>query len=211
VGKRTRIGAHVVLGGAPQVVRDDAGPARLEIGEDNTFREFSTAHVGSSRGSGITRIGDRNWFMCNAHVAHDCVVGSDCVFANSAAIGGHVFVGDSVTLGGLSGIHQHVRIGRLAMIGAGSICTQDIPPFSLAQGDRARLFGLNVVGLRRAGLDGTAIKAAWRVLFTQGLALSTAMARVRETAGESVEVDELLAFLAKSHRGICRAASVGAS
>lgn len=209
IGKRTRVGAHVVLGGAPQDAKHDGSPTRLEIGEDNDFREFSTAHRGSSGGRGITRIGARNFFMCNSHVAHDCIVGSDNTFANSAAIAGHVTVGDKIVFGGLAGVHQHARIGRLAMVGGGAMCAQDVPPFTLAQGDRARLFGLNVVGLKRAGLPSdtvSALKAAWRTLFVAGLPMRVAMGQVREQFGSIAEVVELVEFLESTTRGVCRAA-----
>jgi UDP-N-acetylglucosamine acyltransferase len=211
VGPRTKIDAHVVLGGAPQDLKHDAdAPTQLVIGSDNVFREFSTAHRGSSLGRKVTTIGDRNYFMCNSHVAHDCIVGNDCAFANSVAIAGHVDIGDGVVLGGLAGVHQRARIGRLAMVGAGAMCTQDVPPFTLVQGDRARLFGLNIVGLKRAGLDVTAVsalKTAWRTLFVSGLAMRTAMGKVKDEHGDVPEVLELLAFLETTQRGICRAAA----
>jgi len=208
IGSGTRVGPHAVLGCPPQDRKHDGSDTRLEIGADNVFREFTTAHRGSSSGRGLTRIGDRNYFMANSHVAHDCEVGSDCMFANSAAIGGHVTLGDRVILGGLAAVHQHARIGRLAMVGGGGMCAQDVPPFTLAQGDRARLFGLNVTGLRRAGLDTaviSALKAAWRTLFTSGLPARHAVARVREELGEVPEVLEMVRFLETSERGVCRA------
>ena len=214
IGERTRIHAHVAIGGDPQDQKHDLAVAtRLEIGADNVFREGATAHRGSSGGRGVTTIGDRNYFMCSTHVAHDCVIGSDCTFANFAAVAGHVIVGDGVVFGGLAGVHQHARVGRLAMIGAGAICTQDVPPFTLAQGDRARLYGLNIVGLRRAGLEGvpvTALKSAWRTLFVSGLAMRTAMGRVREEHPDVALVFEMLAFLETSTRGVCRAAAPSA-
>jgi UDP-N-acetylglucosamine acyltransferase len=210
VGARTKIHAHVVLGGEPQDLKHDGSPTRLVIGTDNVFREFFTAHRGTSGGRGITRIGDRNFFMCNSHVAHDCIVGNGATFANSAAIGGHCEVGDGAVLGGLSGVHQHGRIGRLAMVGGGAVCTQDVPPFTLAQGDRARLFGLNVVGLKRAGIAPSAVaalKSSWRTLFVGGTTVRTGMGTVREAHGTVPEVAELLAFLDSTTRGVCRAAA----
>lgn len=212
IGRDTKVGANVVLGGAPQDSKHDpAAPTRLVIGEDNVFREYATAHRGSSASKGVTTIGHRNYFMVGSHVAHDCTVGDGCTFANSAAIAGHCSVGDGVVFGGLAGLHQYCRAGRLAMIGAGAICTQDVPPFTLAQGDRARLFGLNIVGLKRAGLDGaptTALKSAWRTLFASGLPMRTAMAKVREEHGTAAEVVELLTFLETTQRGVCRAAGL---
>jgi UDP-N-acetylglucosamine acyltransferase len=213
VGAGTRIGPHVVLGGPPQDRKHDlAAPTRLEIGRDNVFREFTSAHRGSSAGTGLTRIGDRNYFMANSHVAHDCQVGNDTMFANSAAIAGHVRVDDGAVLGGLCAVHQFSRIGRLAMVGGGAMCAQDVPPFSIAQGDRARLYGVNIIGLRRTGMERevvSVIKEAWRTLFVSDLPKRTATSRVAEALGEHAEVQELLDFLQASERGVCRAAVQG--
>ncbi len=212
IGSGTELHPYSVIGGPPQDRKHDGSPLGLQIGEDNVFREFSSAHAGSSSGRGLTVIGDRNYFMASSHVAHDCLVGNDCMFANSAAIAGHVEVGDGAVLGGLSAVHQNCRIGRLAMVGGGAMCAQDVPPFSLAQGDRARLFGLNVIGLRRAGFDPdviTELKTAWRTLFGSGLPLRAAMVRVIEEHG-AAEVREIVDFLNYSQRGVIRAAGGGA-
>ncbi len=210
IGPRTWLDAHVALGGAAQDVKTDPRePNRLVIGADNVFREFTTAHRGTSAGGGVTTIGAGNYFMANSHVAHDCVVGNGCMFANSAAIAGHVRVSDGAILGGLSAVHQHARIGRLAMLGGGAMCAQDVPPFSIAQGDRARLYGLNVIGLRRAGFGSevlSALKEAWRVLFVGDLPRRTAIAQIHASLGDVPEVAELLAFLESTERGVCRAA-----
>ncbi|MCA9568471.1 MAG: acyl-ACP--UDP-N-acetylglucosamine O-acyltransferase [Myxococcales bacterium] len=209
VGEGTVLHPHVVLGGSPQDIKHDpAVPTRLEIGARNVFREFTTAHRGSSGGRQVTTIGDDNYFMANSHVAHDCTIGSRTMFANSAAIAGHVTVADGAILGGLCAIHQFSRIGRLAMVGGGAMCAQDVPPFSIAQGDRARLYGLNIIGLRRAGFGDETIgvlKEAWRTLFMDGLPKRVALTRTESAFGESAEVQELLAFLRSSERGICRA------
>jgi UDP-N-acetylglucosamine acyltransferase len=208
LGPRTVVHAHAVLGGDPQDRKHDpAVRTRLVVGADNVFREFTTAHRGTSGGRRETVVGDRNYFMANSHVAHDCVVGSDVMFANSAAIAGHVEVGDGAVLGGLCAVHQHARIGRLAMIGGGAMCAQDVPPFTLAQGDRARLYGVNIIGLRRAGLTDEAVvvlKEAWRLLFVSELPWKTAIARVEEEHGSVPEVAELLTFLRASTRGVSR-------
>jgi len=146
--------------------------------------------------------------MANSHVAHDCQVGRDVVFTNSAAVAGHVEIGDGAVLGGLCAVHQHARIGRLAMVGGGAMCAQDVPPFSVAQGDRARLYGLNIIGLRRAGVttDGVAaLKEAWRSIFNRDLPRQDALRRVDEQFGEVPEVAELLQFMRTSRRGVCRA------
>jgi UDP-N-acetylglucosamine acyltransferase len=210
IGRRTRVEAHAVLGGSPQDLKHDArAPTRLVVGADNVFREFSTAHRGSSGGRGITLIGDGNYFMANSHVAHDCIVASNCMFANSAAIAGHVEVQDGSVLGGLCAVHQYARIGRLAMLGGGAMCAQDVPPFSIAQGDRARLYGLNIIGLKRAGFSSetvAALKEAFRTLFVSDLPRRTAISQVQEQMGSIPEVAELVMFLESSARGVCRAA-----
>lgn len=213
IGEGTRLSPHVVLGGAPQDRKHDPSvPTRLQIGRNNVFREFATAHRGSSALGGVTVIGDGNTFMVGSHVAHDCTIGDGCVFANGAAVAGGVRVGDGAVLGGLSAVHQGARIGRLAMIGGGAMCAQDVPPFTIAQGDRARLHGLNILGLRRAAFDDeatSALKAAWRALFDGDLPRRTAISRVEETLGHHPAVAELLAFLRTSERGICRAGRQG--
>jgi UDP-N-acetylglucosamine acyltransferase len=209
VGARTFVDAHVVLGGTPQDAgHDPAKETRLVIGSDCVFREFTTAHRGSSNGQGLTEIGDHCLFMANSHVAHDCRLGRNVVFTNSAAIAGHVDIGDGAVLGGLCAVHQHARIGRLAMVGGGAMCAQDVPPFSVAQGDRARLYGLNIIGLRRAGMSHdnlTALKEAWRSIFSRDLPRQDALRRVDEQFGEVPEVAELLQFMRTSRRGVCRA------
>lgn len=209
VGAGTVLHAHVALGGPPQDRKHDPSvPTRLLIGERNVMREFFTAHTGSSHGNRETVIGSGGYFMANSHVAHDAVVGDDVMFANSAAIGGHTVISDGAVLGGLCAIHQFCRVGRLAMLGGGAMCAQDVPPFMIAQGDRARIYGLNIIGLGRAGIAPeavSALKEAFRVLFTEGLPRRTATQRVRESVGAFAEVAELLAFIEESERGVCRA------
>ena len=209
VGARTVIHPHAVLGGAPQDLKHDGSITRLVLGEDNVVREFVTLHRGSSGGRGITKIGARNYFMANSHVAHDCIVGDETMFANAASVAGHCEVGDGAMIGGLAGVHQFSRVGRYAMVAAGAMCAQDVPPFTLAQGDRARLYGLNVVGLRRRGFSGDtlqALKAAWRTLFVAGLPMRAAIARARDEHADVPEAIELVDFVAATSRGVCRAA-----
>lgn len=210
VGPRTRFFPHAAIGLDPQDKKYKGEPTRLIIGADNVFREFSTANRGTEQGGGETRIGDGNLFMAYSHVAHDCLVGSHCVLANSASLAGHVEVQDHAVLGGLVGIHQHTRVGRCAMVGGGGMVAQDVPPFTIAQGDRARLFGLNIVGLRRTGhrLETiTALRNAYRELFHQGTPLRIALEQVREVYAEVPEVVELVTFIESSKRGVCRSMS----
>lgn len=209
IGARTRIDAHAVVGGEAQDNRHDpAMETRLLIGEDNVIREFVTVHRGSSAGRALTVIGNGCVLMSHTHVACDALVGDGVVLSTGCTLAGNVDVGDGAVIGAAAVAHQYCRIGRLAMVGQGAMCTQDIPPFSLAQGDRARLFGLHVVGLKRAGIDASTVgplKDAWRVLFTEGLPLRAAVARVGHA--DVPEVAELLSFVSSSRRGIAR--SVG--
>jgi UDP-N-acetylglucosamine acyltransferase len=209
LGENTRLTAHVVLGGPPQDSGHDASTrTTLVIGRGNTFREFTTAHRGTSGGRRSTVIGDGNLFMVGSHVAHDCRIASGCTFANGVALGGFAEVGDGAVLGGLCAVHQLTRIGRLAMVGGGAMCAQDVPPFTLVQGDRARLRGLNRVGLHRHGLSGSipALKIAYRTLFMAGLTRSEAVERVTQAAALDPAVAELLDFVVASERGVCRTA-----
>ncbi|RME28527.1 MAG: acyl-ACP--UDP-N-acetylglucosamine O-acyltransferase [Deltaproteobacteria bacterium] len=208
IGARTRVHPHAVLGEDPQDKKYAGEDTRLIIGEDNVFREFSTANRGTVQGGGETRIGDGNLFMAYSHVAHDCLVGSHCVFANCASLAGHVEIQDGAVLGGLSGVHQFTRVGRCAMVGGGGMVAQDVPPFTIAQGDRARLFGLNIVGLRRNGYrlpTIQALRAVYRELFNQGTPLRIALEQVREVYADTPEVMEMVDFIETSRRGVCRA------
>ncbi|NOY24886.1 MAG: acyl-ACP--UDP-N-acetylglucosamine O-acyltransferase [Oligoflexia bacterium] len=209
VGEGSHLSHHTVIGEDPQDKKYQGEPTRLIIGKDNVFREFSTANRGTLQGGGQTVIGDGNLFMAYSHVAHDCVVGDHCVFANCASLAGHVEIQDYAVLGGLTGIHQFTRVGRCAMIGGGGMVAQDVPPFTIAQGDRARLFGLNIVGLRRCGYRLpaiTALRNAYRELFHQGTPLRIALEQVREVYAEVPPVTELVAFIESSRRGVCRSA-----
>lgn len=209
IGPGTRVFHHAVLGEDPQDLKYRGEPSRLEIGAHNVFREFTTVNRGTAHGGAVTRIGDHNLFMAYSHVAHDCTVGSHCVFANAASLAGHVVIEDHAVIGGLAGVHQWSRVGRSAMLGAGGMAAQDIPPFMLAQGDRARLYGLNLVGLRRKGFPLAriqAMKAAYRELFHTGQPLRIALDQAREVYAEVPEVIEIIAFIEGSRRGVCRSA-----
>lgn len=210
IGARSHIFHHAVIGEDPQDKKYKGEPTRLEVGSDNVFREFSTANRGTVQGGGLTKIGNGNLFMAYSHVAHDCVVGDNCVFANAASLAGHVEIQSGVVLGGLSGIHQFTRVGACAMVGGGGMVAQDVPPFTIAQGDRARLFGLNIVGLRRNGYRLEVIQAlrnVYRELFHQGTPLRIALEQAREVYAEVPEVMEMVRFIEASKRGVCR--SVG--
>ena len=208
MGEGCEVFHHAVIGEAPQDKKYAGEPSRLEIGPRNVFREFTTVNRGTGE-NGVTKIGEGNLFMAYSHVAHDCIIGDRCVLANACQLAGHVTVEDDVVIGGLVGVHQHCRIGRCAMLGGGAKAAQDVPPFTIAQGDRARLYGLNIVGLRRNGLNldvVAGLKAAYRQLFHHGLPLRIALEQVREVYAEVPEVAELVEFIEGSTRGICRSA-----
>ena len=229
VGDGTTIGAHCVVEGRTRIGRDNrvfqfcsigavpqdkkyAGePTALEIGDRNTIREFCTFNLGTAQDSAVTRVGSDNWIMAYVHIAHDAQVGDQTVLANNATLAGHVHVGDWVIVGGLTGVHQFVKIGAHAMIGFASAVSQDVPPFMLVDGNPLAVRGFNVEGLRRRGFTPgriAAVKQMHRLLYREGLTLDDARARIAALADASpearAEVDAMLAFLARAQRGIAR-------
>ena len=207
IGERNRIFQFASVGAQPQDLKYAGEDTKLVIGDENQIREFTTLHIGTAGGGGVTRIGSRNLLMAYAHVAHDCVVGDGCVLANAATLAGHVEVGDHVTLGGLSAVHQFTRIGKHAFLAGGAMVVMDIPPFCSAQGDRAELAGLNTVGLTRHGFSAeqvARIKDAYKVLFRSKLGLNEAVSRLQAEYGGHSEIDHLLEFVTSSKRGITR-------
>ncbi|MDD5655892.1 MAG: acyl-ACP--UDP-N-acetylglucosamine O-acyltransferase [Elusimicrobia bacterium] len=213
LGRDNRLVASAFVGTPPQDLKYAGEPTRVVMGDRNTLREGVTIHRGTTA-TAETRIGSGGLFMAFSHVAHDCRVGDDVILANATGLAGHVTVGDRAVISALVGVHQFVRVGRLSMTSAGSMIGKDILPFCLAQGDRASLRGLNLVGLRRAGLAPAAIRAlrnAYRTLFLRGLRLEEAVKTLR-AAPSTPEVAELLDFIASAKRGIlrgARAAGVG--
>lgn len=207
LGERNRVFQFASVGAVPQDLKYAGEDTRLEIGDDNTIREFTTLHIGTAGGGGVTRIGDKNLFMAYSHVAHDCQVGNGCILANSANLAGHVEVGDFVIFGGLSAVHQFTRIGPHAFIAGGAMVAMDVPPYCTAQGDRAELAGLNTVGLSRHGYSEEQIrriKDAYKILFRSKLGLNEALSKLRAEHGGQPEIDLLLEFVASSKRGITR-------
>lgn len=214
---RTRIGQHNrifqfnSLGAIPQDKKYAGEPCRLEIGDHNTIREFCTFNIGSPGDAGITRVGDHNWIMAYVHIAHDCVVGNHTVLANNATLAGHVHVGDYVTLGGLSGVHQFVKIGAQAMVGFASAITQDVPPFLLVDGNPLAVRGINTVGLKRRGYSAeqmAAIKQMHKLLYRDGLTFEQAKSAIAQLADvmpeATAQVVLMTEFLAQAARGIAR-------
>lgn len=207
MGEGNRVFQFASIGAPPQDMKYRGEPTRLEIGDRNTFRESVTVHRGTSRGGGTTRIGSDGLYMAYSHVAHDCILGDYVIMANGATLAGHVTIEDHAIVGGLVAIHQHARIGESAMLGGGAMVVMDIVPFCTAVGDRARLAGPNVVGLKRRGLDDEAVRTvrrAYRVLFQSKLRLEDALARLRAEFSDSREVAHMVRFIEGSQRGICR-------
>ncbi len=207
VGPRTRIHPFAAIGGDPQDKSFAGERTRLEIGADNVIREHVTIHVGTPQGGGCTRIGDDNLIMNSAHVAHDCQVGSHAIIASFVGLAGHVVVEDHAVLGAYTGVHQFARVGESVMTAANSMLSQDAAPFAMVAGDRARLVGLNIVGLRRRELSAAAVpslKRAFHLLFASKLRLDVAVARIRDELPDAPEVERLLRFLESSTRGFCR-------
>lgn len=204
IGKDNHIFSHAAIGTIPQDLKFDGEDVELIIGDNNTIREFTLFNPGTKGGGSITKIGNNNLFMGYTHVAHDVIVGNNCVFANCATLAGHVEIDDFVVIGGLTPIHQFCKIGTQVMVGGGSVVTQDIPPFCLAEGNKAVLRGLNLNGLRRrfeSRDDINAIKAAYKILFESAKPLSEAANELLETS-ENKYVKELANFVLETKRGI---------
>lgn len=225
IGSRSEIGPHVVVEGPTRIGEENrvyqfaslgapaqdtkyAGePTPLIVGNRNTIRESATLHRGTRDGGGETRIGDDNLLMAYSHVAHDCRLGDSIIMANGATLGGHVEIEDFAIIGGLAAVHQHCHVGESAMVGGGSMAVQDVPPFCIAVGDRARLAGLNVVGLKRRGFEReriAAIKSAYRLLFQSKLQRAEAIERIRAELPDAADVAKMLEFIENSNRGVCR-------
>ncbi len=203
VGEGNRFFPFGSIGLRPQDLKYRGEPTRVEIGDRNVFREGTTVHRGTTGGGGLTRIGSDNLFMAQVHVAHDCLVGSHTIFANAAALSGHVEVQDFATLGGFCGVHQFCRVGTHAFMGGATVATRDVAPYSLTVGNRAHFFGVNVVGLRRRGLSPEAIRAlrqAYRLLGT--LPLAEALGRIQAEGPSTDEVRTVVDFVRTSTRGV---------
>ena len=225
IGAGTTVGAHNVITGHTKIGRDNrifhfcsigeanqdkkykGEPTRLEVGDRNTIREYVTLNRGTAQDRGVTKVGDDNWIMAYCHVAHDCLVGDNTVFANHATLAGHVDIGDWTILGGFVGVHQFVKVGAHVMAGIASVVTRDVPPFVTIAGNPTAPFGINSEGLKRRGFAPEAIaalKRAYRTLYKGGLSLADAKAELARQAAESPEVRALVDFLAASTRGIIR-------
>lgn len=207
VGAGTHIFSYASVGVIPQDLKYQGEEARLEIGEDNRVREYVNISIGTEGGGMLTSIGSRNLIMVYTHVAHDCHIGNECIIANGVQLAGHVTVGDHAVIGGLAAVHQFCQVGKLAMIAGCAAVAQDVAPFCMVQGDRAKINGLNLVGLRRAKKDRKtleAIKDMYRILFRETLPLDSAIERIERDVFDCPERSEFVAFLKTSERGVCR-------
>ena len=225
IGSGTVIGSHVVIepyvnigpdckifqfaaiGAPPQSLKYKGERTYIKIGRATIIREFVTIHRGTDFGGGITQIGDECFLMAYTHIAHDCLIGRQVVMSNNATLGGHIVIGDHATVGGLTAIHQFVNVGDYAFIGGKSAVVKDIPPFVIAAGDRAKLHGLNTVGLKRQGFSRktlSELKKVYRIVFRIGITLNEAIERVNAEVEQIPEVIKFVEFIKSSERGITR-------
>ncbi len=207
IGPACRIYQFAAIGAPPQSVKFEGEETWVRIGSGTIIREFVTIHRGTGFGGGITKIGNQCFLMAYTHIAHDCIVGDNVVMSNNATLAGHIEIGDNATVGGLVAIHQFVRIGEYAFIGGKSAVVKDIPPYVIAAGDRARLHGLNRIGLKRKGFSEQSLnilKKAYRIIFRIGLTLNEAIERVKAELEPTPEVTRFIEFIQSSRRGITR-------
>jgi UDP-N-acetylglucosamine acyltransferase len=205
IGAGCRIFTGACIGSIPQDLKYSGAPSRVVIGDNNVIREYVTVNLATTEGA-ATVIGSHNLIMAYSHVAHDCLIGDHCIIANAGTLAGHVTIEDRVVVGGLVAVHQFVRIGTLAIIGGCSKVVTDIPPYSTCDGHPARFYGLNLVGLKRAGVSVESIhdlKAAYRIFFQSGLNKKHALEEMKKTLRMSQEIDHLISFIASSSRGLC--------
>lgn len=208
IGRDNRFIGHAAIGGEPQDKKYNGERTQLVIGDGNVIREFVTINRGTEGGGGITTVGNDNWMLAYTHVAHDCHVGSHCVFSNNTTLAGHVTVGDYVIISGFAGAHQFCRIGAHAFLGMGALTNGDVPPFTMVGSDSlGRPRGINSEGLKRRGFDAeriASIKRAYRTLYVAGLPLAEAKLQLAEQAEHSADVKDLLDFIEHAERPLLR-------
>ncbi|MAF33880.1 MAG: acyl-ACP--UDP-N-acetylglucosamine O-acyltransferase [Desulfobacterales bacterium] len=225
IGSETMIGSHVVIepfvhirpecqifqyaaiGAVPQSVKFKGEETYVKVGRGTIIREFVTIHRGTEFGGGVTEVGEENFVMAYSHIAHDCKTGRQVMLSNNATLGGHITIGDYSTIGGLVAIHQFVRIGDYAFVGGKSAVVKDVPPYVIAAGDRAALYGLNSVGLRRHGFSQktlSLLKKTYRIVFRIGLTLNESIERLRAEVEQIPEVVNFIDFIKSSQRGLTR-------
>ncbi|NLV91001.1 MAG: acyl-ACP--UDP-N-acetylglucosamine O-acyltransferase [Firmicutes bacterium] len=207
IGKNNKIYTGAIIGNEPQDLKFKGEKSYLFIGDNNIIREYATISRGTEGGGGETRIGNSCLIMSYVHVAHDCQIGNNVIIAHGTGIAGHVTVEDSAVFGGLVGVHQFTKVGRMAMIGAHTMVTKDVPPYLLVDGNPAKAYGINIVGLRRNGLSPEVraeIKRAYKILYRSNLTISEAIEQMEQELAGSPEIDHFLRFLRSVDRGICR-------
>ncbi len=207
IGENCTIYPFTSIGLPPQDLKYRGEATGVKIGNNNTIREYITLHRASVGGDGQTTLGDNNFLMAYVHIAHDCKIGNSVIMANVATLAGHVVVEDHAYIGGLSAVHQLARIGSYAMVGGFSGVAQDIPPYMIASGPRAKLFGLNTIGLKRHSFSDSTIndlKKAYKILFREKRTLKDAIKKIQENIPYTDEIKHLIEFIQKNKRGICR-------
>lgn len=207
IGRNNRIYQFVSLGEVPQDKKYAGEPTELEIGDNNTIREFSTFNCGTAQDAGVTRLGNDNWIMAYVHLAHDCQIGNHTVFANNAQLAGHVHVGDWAILGGFTVVHQFCHLGAHCITGINTVVLQDVPPYVMASGNTAKPYGINAEGLKRRGYTPdtiASVKRAYKSLYRSGLTLEQARAEIAAQVAEYPGLKLFLDFFDRSTRGIIR-------
>ena len=207
IGENCQIFQYASIGGAPQDLKFHGEKSYLKIGQGTIIREFVTINRGTENGGGVTEVGEENYLMAYTHIAHDCKTGKQVILANNSTLAGHITIGNNVTVGGLVAIHQFVNIGDFAYIGGKSAVVKDIPPYVIAAGDRARLHGLNNVGLKRYKFPKSSLrqlKKAYRIVFRIGLTIKQASERVKAEVEQVPEVQNFMKFIVVSSRGVTR-------
>lgn len=207
IGENCHIYPFAVIGFPPQDIKYQGEPTGVKIGKNTIVREFSTIHRASILGDGLTEVGDNCFIMAYVHIAHDCKVGNHVILANLATLAGHVTVEDYAFIGGMVAVHQFTRIGAYAMVGGFSGVVQDVPPYTMVSGARARLYGLNTVGLKRRGFSDETInllKRAYKILFREKLQLKEAIEKIKKELPKTKEIEHLIDFIEANKRGICR-------
>ncbi|PKN51217.1 MAG: acyl-[acyl-carrier-protein]--UDP-N-acetylglucosamine O-acyltransferase [Deltaproteobacteria bacterium HGW-Deltaproteobacteria-13] len=207
IGEGNRIFQFCSIGAPPQDLKFGGEKTRVVIGNFNTIREFVTIHRSTTADIGVTIIGDHNLLMAYTHVAHNCKLGNNIIMSNAATLAGHICIEDYAIISGLTGIHQFCRIGEHCMIGGASAVVKDIPPYVIAQGNHAKLFGLNLIGLKRRNFSEKTIKAisdAYRIIFRSKLLLEDAIKKVEAEVEDLPEVNHFVKFIKESERGVCR-------
>lgn len=207
MGARNQVFSHATIGEIPQDLKYAGEPTRTVIGDDNVFRECATVHAGTVQDRGETRIGNRCLFMATAHVAHDCVIGDRAIIANCVGLAGHVVLEEDIHFGGLAGAHQFVKVGRLAFVGGMCGVVMDVAPYTIVNGTRAEVVGLNKIGMQRAGMTPEQVERveqAFKIFFRMKLQAAEALIRLEAELGASPEVAHFIAFVKASKRGVTR-------